>query len=70
MSSFYFSICHGKANKFLTLIAEVHDLHLEELIAQQGQLLKRDDHIKLLEAIIKTLGGIESLEDKPRITVT
>ncbi|GAA0165974.1 hypothetical protein LIER_21239 [Lithospermum erythrorhizon] len=37
--------------------AEVFGLHMEELRAKQEEIYKRDKEIKLLEAIIKTLGG-------------
>lgn len=39
---------------------EVFELHMEELRAKQREISKRDDEIKLLEAIIQTLGGRES----------
>ncbi|XP_047318435.1 uncharacterized protein LOC124921777 [Impatiens glandulifera] len=38
----------------------VFELHLEELRAKQEEINKRDEEIKLLEAIIQTLGGKES----------
>ncbi|GMN20196.1 hypothetical protein TIFTF001_047075 [Ficus carica] len=44
----------------LFLIAEVFELHMEELRAKQEEISKRDKEIKLLEAIIQTLGGTES----------
>lgn len=44
----------------LFLIAEVFELHMEELRAKQEEISKRDEEIKLLEAIIQTLGGTES----------
>jgi len=34
---------------------------MEELRAKQEEIEKRDEDIKLLEAIIRTLGGKESL---------
>jgi hypothetical protein len=34
---------------------------MEELRAKQEEITKRDNDIKLLEAIIQTLGGKESL---------
>ncbi|XP_040873942.1 uncharacterized protein [Glycine max] len=40
---------------------EVFELHMEELRAKQEEIEKRDEDIKLLEAIIRTLGGKESL---------
>jgi hypothetical protein len=39
------------------LVAEVFELHMEELRAKQEEITKRDTDIKLLEAIIQTLGG-------------
>jgi hypothetical protein len=38
---------------------EVFELHMEELRAKQEEITKRDNDIKLLEAIIQTLGGKE-----------
>ncbi|XP_071724201.1 uncharacterized protein [Rutidosis leptorrhynchoides] len=38
----------------------VFQLHMEELRAKQEEISKRDDEIKLLEAIIQTLGGKDS----------
>ncbi|KAJ8572528.1 hypothetical protein K7X08_009039 [Anisodus acutangulus] len=35
----------------------VFELHMEELRAKQEEISKRDKEIKLLEAIIQTLGG-------------
>ncbi|XP_047970340.1 uncharacterized protein LOC125213701 isoform X2 [Salvia hispanica] len=40
----------------------IFELHMEELCAKQQEISKRDKEIKLLEAIIKTLGGRESLD--------
>ncbi|KAI3445728.1 hypothetical protein Pfo_002393 [Paulownia fortunei] len=40
---------------------KVFELHMEELRAKQEEISKRDKEIKLLEAIIQTLGGRESL---------
>ena len=40
--------------------AEVFELHMEELRAKQEEIANRDKEIKLLEAIIQTLGGTES----------
>ncbi|GFP98693.1 hypothetical protein PHJA_002013200 [Phtheirospermum japonicum] len=40
---------------------KVFELHMEELRAKQDEISKRDKEIKLLEAIIQTLGGRESL---------
>lgn len=39
--------------------AEVFQLHMDELRAKQEEINKRDKDIKLLEAIIQTLGGKE-----------
>ncbi|KAJ6376177.1 hypothetical protein OIU77_001026 [Salix suchowensis] len=39
---------------------KVFELHLEELHSKQDEISKRDTDIKLLEAIIQTLGGKES----------
>ncbi|KAL3538631.1 hypothetical protein ACH5RR_001997 [Cinchona calisaya] len=39
---------------------KVFELHMEELRAKQEEISKRDNEIKLLEAIIQTLGGRES----------
>ncbi|KAF7803712.1 hypothetical protein G2W53_042823 [Senna tora] len=50
----------SKANIILTLIAEVFELHMEELRAKQEEISKRDEDIKLLEAISLTLGGKNS----------
>ncbi|KAM7478963.1 hypothetical protein LguiA_027176 [Lonicera macranthoides] len=36
---------------------KVFELHMEELRAKQEEISKRDNDIKLLEAIIQTLGG-------------
>ncbi|KAL1831767.1 hypothetical protein DCAR_0101776 [Daucus carota subsp. sativus] len=36
---------------------KVFELHMEELRAKQEEISKRDKEIKLLEAIIQTLGG-------------
>lgn len=51
----------GEANRFWFLLTEVFELHMEELRAKQEEIEKRDEDIKLLEAIIRTLGGKESL---------
>ncbi|KAK3031487.1 hypothetical protein RJ639_036001 [Escallonia herrerae] len=39
---------------------KVFELHMEELRAKQEEISKRDKDIKLLEAVIQTLGGKES----------
>ncbi|KAI3774574.1 hypothetical protein L1987_49133 [Smallanthus sonchifolius] len=46
--------------KELENTTKVFELHMEELRAKQDEILKRDNEIKLLEAIIQTLGGKES----------
>ncbi|OIW02108.1 hypothetical protein TanjilG_26648 [Lupinus angustifolius] len=40
---------------------KVFQLHMEELRAKQEEITKRDNDIKLLEAIIQTLGGKETI---------
>lgn len=56
--------CFTKKKKRVTLffiiVAEVFKLHMEELRAKQEEISKKDSEIKLLEAIIQTLGGKES----------
>ncbi|XP_057803023.1 uncharacterized protein LOC131018315 isoform X1 [Salvia miltiorrhiza] len=47
--------------KELENTSKVFELHMEELRVKQHEISKRDKEIKLLEAIIKTLGGRESL---------
>ncbi|KAJ1402252.1 hypothetical protein SESBI_28147 [Sesbania bispinosa] len=47
--------------KELENTTKVFELHMEELRAKQEEITKRDNDIKLLEAIIQTLGGKESL---------
>ncbi|KAK9071035.1 hypothetical protein SSX86_009603 [Deinandra increscens subsp. villosa] len=46
--------------KELENTTKVFELHMEELRAKQDEISKRDNEIKLLEAIIQTLGGKES----------
>ncbi|KAF3435014.1 hypothetical protein FNV43_RR22101 [Rhamnella rubrinervis] len=46
--------------KELENTSKVFELHLEELRAKQEEISKRDKEIKVLEAIIQTLGGTES----------
>ncbi|KAJ4716899.1 hypothetical protein OWV82_011848 [Melia azedarach] len=46
--------------KELENTTNVFKLHMEELRAKQEEISKRDNEIKLLEAIIQTLGGKES----------
>ncbi|XP_050210243.1 uncharacterized protein LOC126660676 [Mercurialis annua] len=46
--------------KELENTTKVFELHMEELRAKQDEISKRDNDIKLLEAIIRTLGGKES----------
>lgn len=56
--------CNYPENKIsrstLLLAAEVFELHMEELRARQDEISKRDKDIKLLEAIIQTLGAKDS----------
>lgn len=46
--------------KELENTSKVFELHLQEIHAKQEEIDKRDKDIKLLEAIIRTLGGKES----------
>ncbi|XP_019170111.1 PREDICTED: uncharacterized protein LOC109165692 [Ipomoea nil] len=46
--------------KELENTTKVFALHMEELRAKQDEIAKRDKEIKLLEAIIQTLGGRDS----------
>ncbi|KAL1328134.1 hypothetical protein AAHE18_13G352200 [Arachis hypogaea] len=50
-----------EVTKELENTTKVFELHMEELRAKQEEIAKRDDDIKLLEAIIQTLGGKESI---------
>ncbi|GAU34135.1 hypothetical protein TSUD_66140 [Trifolium subterraneum] len=50
-----------EVTKELENTTKVFELHMEELRAKQEEITKRDNDIKLLEAIIQTLGGKESL---------
>ncbi|PIN06954.1 hypothetical protein CDL12_20487 [Handroanthus impetiginosus] len=50
--------------KELENTTKVFEVHMEELRAKQEEISKRDKEIKLLEAIIQTLGGRESLPAK------
>ncbi|KAI4375863.1 hypothetical protein MLD38_013683 [Melastoma candidum] len=50
-----------EVTKELENTTKVFELHLEELRAKQAEIDKRDNDIKLLEAIIQTLGGKESV---------
>ncbi|KAK7274668.1 hypothetical protein RIF29_15765 [Crotalaria pallida] len=50
-----------EVTKELENTTKVFELHMEELRAKQEEIAKRDNDIKLLEAIIQTLGGKESL---------
>lgn len=57
------SLSQNNSNFHLTILflaAEVFELHMEELRAKQEEISKRDKEIKLLEAIIQTLGAKES----------
>ncbi|CAI9104015.1 OLC1v1002620C2 [Oldenlandia corymbosa var. corymbosa] len=49
-----------EVTKELENTTKVFELHMEELRAKQEEISKRDHDIKLLEAIIQTLGGRES----------
>ncbi|CAN1141774.1 hypothetical protein LINPERPRIM_LOCUS25663 [Linum perenne] len=49
-----------EVTKELENTTKVFKLHMEELRAKQEEIAKRDNDIKLLEAIIQTLGGRES----------
>lgn len=55
------------AYMFSELSAEVFELHMEELRAKQQEITKRDSDIKVLEAIIQTLGGKESSSSRPSL---
>lgn len=46
-----------EVTKELENTTKVFELHMEELRAKQQEIAKRDEEIKLLEAIIRTLGG-------------
>ncbi|KAL6228158.1 hypothetical protein ACLB2K_002112 [Fragaria x ananassa] len=48
-----------EVTKELENTSKVFELHMEELRAKQQEISKRDKDIKLLEAIIQTLGGNE-----------
>ncbi|GMH16389.1 hypothetical protein Nepgr_018230 [Nepenthes gracilis] len=48
-----------ETTKELENTTRVFELHMEELRAKQAEIAKRDNDIKLLEAIIQTLGGKE-----------
>lgn len=48
---------NGFALTCSSVVAGVFELHMEELRAKQEEISKRDKEIKLLEAIIQTLGG-------------
>ncbi|GAV65352.1 hypothetical protein CFOL_v3_08867 [Cephalotus follicularis] len=49
-----------EVTKELENTTKVFELHMEELRAKQDEISKRDKEIKLLEAIIQTLGKKES----------
>ncbi|KAK8508552.1 hypothetical protein V6N13_130670 [Hibiscus sabdariffa] len=49
-----------EVTKELENTTKVFELHMEELRAKQEEICKRDKEIKLLEAIIQTLGGKDS----------
>ncbi|PSS29210.1 Myosin-11 like [Actinidia chinensis var. chinensis] len=48
-----------EVTKELENTTKVFELHMEELCAKQEEISKRDNEIKLLEAIIQTLGEKE-----------
>lgn len=48
---------NGFALTCSSVVVGVFELHMEELRAKQEEISKRDKEIKLLEAIIQTLGG-------------
>ncbi|KAF4350841.1 hypothetical protein CsatB_015261 [Cannabis sativa] len=50
--------------KELENTTKVFELHMEELRAKQEEIYKRDKEIKVLEAIIQTLGGKEASHSK------
>ncbi|KAL0387144.1 UNVERIFIED_CONTAM: hypothetical protein Sradi_2596200 [Sesamum radiatum] len=52
---------HQEITKELENTTKVFELHMEELRAKQQEISKRDKEIKLLESIIQTLGGRESI---------
>lgn len=52
-----FPAINGFALTSSSVVAGVFELHMEELRAKQEEISKRDKEIKLLEAIIQTLGG-------------
>ncbi|KAK9084785.1 hypothetical protein Sjap_025196 [Stephania japonica] len=49
-----------EVTKELENTSKVFELHMEELRTKQEEISKRDSDIKVLEAIIRTLGGKES----------
>ncbi|XP_015886291.2 uncharacterized protein LOC107421547 [Ziziphus jujuba] len=49
-----------EVTKELENTTKVFELHMEELRTKQEEIAKRDKEIKVLEAIIHTLGGTES----------
>ncbi|KAM1044272.1 hypothetical protein FF1_035385 [Malus domestica] len=55
-----------EVTKELENTSKVFELHMEELRAKQEKIAKRDKEIKLLEAIIQTLGGKESSSHSKR----
>lgn len=46
--------------------SKVFELHMQELRAKQEEITKRDNDIKLLEAIIQTLGGKSPIQRATR----
>ncbi|PON63843.1 tropomyosin [Parasponia andersonii] len=53
-----------EVTKELENTTKVFELHMEELRAKQEEITKRDKDIKVLEAIIQTLGGKDSSHSK------
>ncbi|KAL6494569.1 hypothetical protein OROGR_031369 [Orobanche gracilis] len=54
-------LCAIEITRELENTTKVFELHMEELRTKQEEIAKRDKEIKLLEAIIQTLGGRKSL---------
>ncbi|XP_021776197.1 uncharacterized protein LOC110740020 [Chenopodium quinoa] len=52
--------------KELENTSKVFELHMQELRAKQEEITKRDNDIKLLEAIIQTLGGKSPIQRSTR----
>ncbi|CAN6470208.1 unnamed protein product [Victoria cruziana] len=55
---------HGQElTKELENTTKVFELHMEELMAKQEMIARKDEEIKVLEAIIQTLSGKVSVSD-------